>query len=475
MPFGQPERMTTGRARGSDRTLLSKDTVRGRSGPGPYLVARALAPNEVLGLQGPLGNDRLAAVLRPVVQRNTDESRDWPDRRPARPVPDLSGVGVETVDPMPAQPFTPGSAGYEYTVGFLAAAGSDLADVAVTGLAVTGAAALAGTATLVGSMLFGASLIGALLVAFPVAVAVFAALAVLLAAAGLFDEYTKAGEELPGSSAATQGGLAVLSTLGIRQYLQGALGRRLTSDEALTARGSGAEIGHGTVRIAAALFGARAAAGRLGARLRGAGERLRSGGSRLVDSVRGAFGRGGSRPVPAEGSGLVDVHAPAMNTNATAPAAPAQPVPFRMAVGDDFPAAVEASAEPPRALPDDWADRPVDGTKKLRHRTALRAEPQVGKSNQPTPPAPRSAAPGPGPQLYDPRSGSNQIRMMTPKEMIDVLIADGWYIARQDGTTHVQLKHPTKSNVVTVPLKGYGDVIPRGIQMKMLRNAGLKG
>lgn len=60
---------------------------------------------------------------------------------------------------------------------------------------------------------------------------------------------------------------------------------------------------------------------------------------------------------------------------------------------------------------------------------------------------------------------------MTAKEVIKLLKADGWTEVRSRGS-HIQLKHPSKKGLVTVPMHS-GD-IPRGTLNSILKQAGLK-
>lgn len=60
---------------------------------------------------------------------------------------------------------------------------------------------------------------------------------------------------------------------------------------------------------------------------------------------------------------------------------------------------------------------------------------------------------------------------MTAKEVIKKLKADGWTEVRIRGS-HIQLKHPNKKGLVTVPMHS-GD-IPRGTLNSILKQAGLK-
>ena len=61
---------------------------------------------------------------------------------------------------------------------------------------------------------------------------------------------------------------------------------------------------------------------------------------------------------------------------------------------------------------------------------------------------------------------------MTARELLKVLYKDGWYDVDQEGS-HLQLKHPTKSGKVTVPVHGKKD-IPPGTLNNILKQAGLK-
>ena len=49
---------------------------------------------------------------------------------------------------------------------------------------------------------------------------------------------------------------------------------------------------------------------------------------------------------------------------------------------------------------------------------------------------------------------------MKIREVIALLLRDGWYLARTKGS-HRQFKHPTKSGVVTVAGKPSDDLAPR--------------
>lgn len=61
---------------------------------------------------------------------------------------------------------------------------------------------------------------------------------------------------------------------------------------------------------------------------------------------------------------------------------------------------------------------------------------------------------------------------MTARELLKILYKDGWYKVDQDGS-HMQLKHPTKSGKVTVPIHGKKDIKPDTLN-SVLKQAGLK-
>jgi predicted RNA binding protein YcfA (HicA-like mRNA interferase family) len=62
--------------------------------------------------------------------------------------------------------------------------------------------------------------------------------------------------------------------------------------------------------------------------------------------------------------------------------------------------------------------------------------------------------------------------MMKVKEIIRLIEADGWTLARTRGS-HRQYKNPTKSGLVTVPGKLSDDLAP-GTLDSILKQAGLK-
>jgi predicted RNA binding protein YcfA (HicA-like mRNA interferase family) len=61
---------------------------------------------------------------------------------------------------------------------------------------------------------------------------------------------------------------------------------------------------------------------------------------------------------------------------------------------------------------------------------------------------------------------------MKVREVVRLLEADGWYLARTRGS-HRQYKHPTKAGTVTVSGKPNVDV-PPGTLNSILKQAGLK-
>ena len=61
---------------------------------------------------------------------------------------------------------------------------------------------------------------------------------------------------------------------------------------------------------------------------------------------------------------------------------------------------------------------------------------------------------------------------MRVREILDMLEADGWYLARTRGS-HRQLKHPTKRGTVTVAGKPSLE-LPPGTLGSILKQAGLR-
>ena len=61
---------------------------------------------------------------------------------------------------------------------------------------------------------------------------------------------------------------------------------------------------------------------------------------------------------------------------------------------------------------------------------------------------------------------------MKVREVVHMLLEDGWYLARSRGSHH-QYKHPEKRGLVTVPGKPNDDLAP-GTLNSVLKQAGLK-
>jgi predicted RNA binding protein YcfA (HicA-like mRNA interferase family) len=61
---------------------------------------------------------------------------------------------------------------------------------------------------------------------------------------------------------------------------------------------------------------------------------------------------------------------------------------------------------------------------------------------------------------------------MKAKELLKILKQDGWFEVVQKGS-HLQLKHPTKSGKVTVPMH-VGVDLATGTLHSILKQAGLK-
>ena len=64
-------------------------------------------------------------------------------------------------------------------------------------------------------------------------------------------------------------------------------------------------------------------------------------------------------------------------------------------------------------------------------------------------------------------------RVFKVKEIIDILTSQGWYLARQNGTSHRQFKHPTIRRTVTVDGRLSQDVNINNLK-SMERQSGLK-
>jgi len=64
-------------------------------------------------------------------------------------------------------------------------------------------------------------------------------------------------------------------------------------------------------------------------------------------------------------------------------------------------------------------------------------------------------------------------RVFTVREIIKILIGQGWYLARQNGTSHRQFKHPAIKRTVTIDGKPSQDVLIDNLK-SMERQSGLK-
>ncbi|MDR1880215.1 MAG: type II toxin-antitoxin system HicA family toxin [Tannerellaceae bacterium] len=63
-------------------------------------------------------------------------------------------------------------------------------------------------------------------------------------------------------------------------------------------------------------------------------------------------------------------------------------------------------------------------------------------------------------------------RVFKVKEIIEILLSQGWYLARQNGTSHRQFKHQIIKRTVTVDGKLSADVTPDNLK-SMERQSGL--
>lgn len=64
------------------------------------------------------------------------------------------------------------------------------------------------------------------------------------------------------------------------------------------------------------------------------------------------------------------------------------------------------------------------------------------------------------------------MKIWKAKEIINLIEADGWFLARQKGS-HKHYRHLTKQGTVTVPYSGNDD-LPPGTANSILKQAGLK-
>lgn len=61
----------------------------------------------------------------------------------------------------------------------------------------------------------------------------------------------------------------------------------------------------------------------------------------------------------------------------------------------------------------------------------------------------------------------------TVRDLLKRLKKDGWYVDRQNGTSHRQMKHPTKPNTITVAGAEHVE-LAKGTEHGILKDAGLK-
>ncbi len=64
-------------------------------------------------------------------------------------------------------------------------------------------------------------------------------------------------------------------------------------------------------------------------------------------------------------------------------------------------------------------------------------------------------------------------RVFSVREIIQILTGHGWYLARQNGTSHRQFKHPIIKRTVTVDGKPSQDVLIDNLK-SMEKQSGLK-
>ena len=64
-------------------------------------------------------------------------------------------------------------------------------------------------------------------------------------------------------------------------------------------------------------------------------------------------------------------------------------------------------------------------------------------------------------------------RVFSVREIIQILIGQGWSLARQNGTSHRQFKHPTIKRTVTIDGKLSQDVLIDNLK-SMEKQSGLK-
>ena len=62
---------------------------------------------------------------------------------------------------------------------------------------------------------------------------------------------------------------------------------------------------------------------------------------------------------------------------------------------------------------------------------------------------------------------------MKVRDLIKLIERDGWYMLPRTGGSH-QYKHPVKKGRVTIPVHGGNEDLPKGTEMSILKQAGLK-
>ena len=63
------------------------------------------------------------------------------------------------------------------------------------------------------------------------------------------------------------------------------------------------------------------------------------------------------------------------------------------------------------------------------------------------------------------------MRRMTPRQVLRVLMNNGWYIEKQSGS-HVKMRYQTKPGYVTVPMHGKKQLKPKTLK-SIFQQAGL--
>ena len=58
-------------------------------------------------------------------------------------------------------------------------------------------------------------------------------------------------------------------------------------------------------------------------------------------------------------------------------------------------------------------------------------------------------------------------------EILRLLLRHGWYIERQQGTSHIILKHPKRKDFISFPNHGSQE-LGKGLMNKILKQAGIR-